>query len=135
MDIKDRIKLIMENEQVSSKRFAETLGIQQSTLSHILTNRNQPSLDVIMKIHQIYTDVNIDWLLYGTGDMFVSQESGKKQEKATTSPPMNNLFATPVAAMDAHPASRLQATEKEKTVIKVMVFYSDQTYETFIPKK
>ena len=83
MDIKDRIKLIMENEQVSSQRFAETLGIQQSTLSHILTNRNQPSLDVIMKIHQIYTDVNIDWLLYGTGDMFVSQESGKKQEKAT----------------------------------------------------
>ena len=125
----------MENEQVSSKRFAETLGIQQSTLSHILTNRNQPSLDVIMKIHQIYTDVNIDWLLYGTGDMFVSQESGKKQEKATTSLPMNNLFATPVAAMDAHPASRLQATEKEKKVIKVMVFYSDQTYETFIPKK
>ena len=126
----------MENEQVSSKRFAETLGIQQSTLSHILTNRNQPSLDVIMKIHQIYTDVNIDWLLYGTGDMFVSQESGKKQEKATTLPPMNNLFATPVATMDAPPASRLQATEKEeKKVIKVMVFYSDQTYETFIPKK
>ena len=51
MEIKDRIKIIMEKENMASGAFAESIGIQQSTLSHILNGRNNPSLDVIMKVH------------------------------------------------------------------------------------
>ncbi|KAA6337205.1 hypothetical protein EZS27_014683, partial [termite gut metagenome] len=59
----------MDKENILSGAFAETIGVQQSTLSHILNGRNNPSLDVIMKIHQKYNYLNIEWLLYGTGDM------------------------------------------------------------------
>ena len=59
MEIKDRIKMIMEKENMASGAFAESIGIQQSTLSHILNGRNNPSLDVIMKVHQKYNYVII----------------------------------------------------------------------------
>lgn len=54
---------------MASGAFAESIGIQQSTLSHILNGRNNPSLDVIMKVHQKYNYVNLEWLLYGHGNM------------------------------------------------------------------
>ena len=74
MEIKDRIRMIMEREKVPPRVFAETIGVQQSTLSHILNGRNKPSLDVIMKVHQKYDYVNLEWLLYGKGEMVVSEE-------------------------------------------------------------
>ena len=46
MEIKDRIRMIMEREKVPPRVFAETIGVQQSTLSHILNDRNKPSLEV-----------------------------------------------------------------------------------------
>ena len=69
MEIKDRIRMIMEREKVPPRIFAETIGVLQSTLSHILNDRNKPSLEVIMKIHQTYSYVNLEWLLYGKGEM------------------------------------------------------------------
>ena len=67
MEIKDRIRMIMEREKVPPRVFAETIGVQQSTLSHILNDRNKPSLEVVMKVHQTYNYVNLEWLLYGRG--------------------------------------------------------------------
>ncbi|NDV64431.1 helix-turn-helix domain-containing protein [Bacteroides sp. 224] len=75
MDIKDRINLIMENENMKSGTFAESIGVQQSTLSHILNGRNKPSLDVIMKVHQAYSHINLEWLLYGTGEISDSSKN------------------------------------------------------------
>ena len=74
MEIKDRIRMIMEREKVPPRVFAETIGVQQSTLSHILNDRNKPSLEVVMKVHQKYDYVNLEWLLYGKGEMVVSEE-------------------------------------------------------------
>ena len=66
--------MIMEREKVPPRVFAETIGVQQSTLSHILNDRNKPSLEVVMKVHQKYDYVNLEWLLYGKGEMMVSEE-------------------------------------------------------------
>ncbi|NLI37462.1 MAG: helix-turn-helix transcriptional regulator [Bacteroidales bacterium] len=53
----------------NSITFSEEIGIQQSTLSHILNGRNRPSLDVVMKISQRYPEISLDWLINGQGDM------------------------------------------------------------------
>ena len=79
MEIKDRIRMIMEREKVPPRVFAETIGVQQSTLSHILNDRNKPSLEVVMKVHQKYDYVNLEWLLYGKGEMIKT----KSKENAT----------------------------------------------------
>lgn len=63
--MKDRILQIMEREGVSNAEFAEKIGISTSSLSHIFNGRNKPSLEVVMRIHKAYPEINLYWLLYG----------------------------------------------------------------------
>ena len=67
--MKDRILRIMEHEGISPSKFAEEIGIQRSAMSHIISGRNNPSLDVLTKIMQRFTYVDTDWLLFGKGSM------------------------------------------------------------------
>ncbi|MCD8293187.1 MAG: helix-turn-helix transcriptional regulator [Prevotellaceae bacterium] len=70
MDIRDRIKLIMEREGLAAGVFAENIGVAQATVSHILSGRNKfPSMEVILKLHKRYNDINLEWLLTGNGLM------------------------------------------------------------------
>ena len=70
MDEKTRIEKIMQYEGMTSGLFAQEIGIQNSTLSHILNNRNNPSLDVMKKILNRFPGINSDWLILGQGAMF-----------------------------------------------------------------
>ena len=67
----DRINQVMREKGITSRQFAEEIGIQPSSLSHILTGRNRPSLDFVMKIMQRWPDIDINWLMFGKGDMIV----------------------------------------------------------------
>jgi len=67
----DRINQVMREKGITSRQFAEEIGIQPSSLSHILTGRNRPSLDFVMKIMQRWPDIDINWLMFGKGDMLV----------------------------------------------------------------
>ncbi|MCD8309836.1 MAG: helix-turn-helix transcriptional regulator [Prevotellaceae bacterium] len=70
MDIRDRIKQIMEREGLAAGVFAENIGVAQATISHILGGRNKyPSMEVILKLHKRYSDINWEWLLTGIGPM------------------------------------------------------------------
>jgi transcriptional regulator with XRE-family HTH domain len=66
--MKARILQIMESEGLSPSKFAETIGIQRSAMSHIISGRNNPSLDVLMKILETFPYVDSDWLLFGKGE-------------------------------------------------------------------
>lgn len=70
MDEKTRIEKLMQHEGMTSGQFAQEIGIQNSTLSHILNNRNNPSLDVMKKILNRFPLINSDWLILGQGAMF-----------------------------------------------------------------
>ena len=67
--MKDRIKKIQEYSGLSLGVFASRTGIKAASLSHILNGRNNPSLDVVMKIHETFPEISWDWMLYGTGQM------------------------------------------------------------------
>ena len=70
MDIKDRIKMIMDHEQMTAAAFAESIGVAQATISHTLGDRNKyPSTDFIMRLHEKYNHISLDWLLTGKGNM------------------------------------------------------------------
>lgn len=72
----DRIKKIMEYKQMSPTAFADTIDINRSSLTHIFSGRNQPSLDVAKKILTAFPDISTEWLVMGIGDMV---QSGTKQ--------------------------------------------------------
>lgn len=68
--MKERLLQFLNAIQLSSSKFAEEIGIQPSGVSHILSGRNNPSYDFIVKILTRFPELNADWLLLGEGDMF-----------------------------------------------------------------
>jgi transcriptional regulator with XRE-family HTH domain len=72
--MKDRLLKFLNKEELSSARFAETIGVQPSSVSHILSGRNKPGFDFITKILTSYPALNADWLIMGKGSMFKSDQ-------------------------------------------------------------
>jgi transcriptional regulator with XRE-family HTH domain len=147
MEIKDRIKLIMEKEKMLSGVFAESIGIQQSTLSHILNGRNNPSLDVVIKIHQKFNYVNLEWLLYGTGELTGTNRQTTTMPKSKEEP---HLFTDVFPANKAVSKSHLSETpieenknqdskslieKKLRKITEIRIFFDDNTFEIFKGEK
>ena len=65
--MRERIKEIMEREGMGQSQFADYIGVNRPTLSHILAGRNNPSMEVVMKIHQKFQKISLLWLLDGIG--------------------------------------------------------------------
>lgn len=70
----ERIKHVIDYSQLSSSAFADTIGISRSGLTHLLTGRNQPSLDVARKILAKFPDISTEWLIMGMGEMLRPDE-------------------------------------------------------------
>ena len=80
-NILNRIKKIISDNNLSNSEFAEKIGIPKSSVTHLLSERNNPSLDVIIKISETFDDISTDYLIFGY-----------ENDKETPSEPLNNLF-------------------------------------------
>ncbi len=67
--MKDRLLKFLTKEQLSSARFAEIIGVQPSSISHLLSGRNKPGFDFIQKILTSFPMLNAEWLILGKGPM------------------------------------------------------------------
>jgi transcriptional regulator with XRE-family HTH domain len=65
----NRIQLILKTKNISPSQFADQIQVQRSGVSHILSGRNNPSLDFILKILRTFPEIDADWLLFGKGQM------------------------------------------------------------------
>ena len=147
MEIKDRLKILMERENITPKMFAETIGVQQSTLSHILNDRNKPSLDFILKVHQIYNYVNLEWLLYGKGEIQNRQTNLEEKEKDSSNQSTNvslPLFNENQKKNTDEYSKQYKIVNNQiitgtgkhiKKITEIKIFFDDNTYETFKPEK
>lgn len=66
----ERIEQLLEEIKMSPSLFADTIGVQRATISHILSGRNNPSLDFVQKVLSRFPELNPDWILSGKGDMW-----------------------------------------------------------------
>lgn len=144
--MKERIEEIMKKEQLSPALFAESIGIQRSALSHILNGRNNPSLDVVMKIHQRYNYINLEWLLYGKGAM-TSQEVTKEglqpslfDENAinVSGDTIGNEYRKEIASKTVEIAPKEIVREEiryierpQRKITEIRIFFDDNTFEIF----
>ena len=101
----------MEHHQLSATLFADKIGVQRSSISHILSGRNKPSLDFVLKVTSQFTDVDIHWLLKGKGVF------PKVEEPASSSTP-SSLFDT-------------SSTNQGKKIERIIAFYSDGTFDEY----
>lgn len=82
----DRIKKLIEKQKLTATQFAEEIGVQRSAVSHLLSGRNKPSLDFMLKIKNKFPDISLDWLLLGQGKMKeIDQEKIKIKEDVQSS--------------------------------------------------
>ncbi|MBN1463036.1 MAG: helix-turn-helix transcriptional regulator [Paludibacteraceae bacterium] len=151
-NIKNRIQKIMELEQLNPASFAKAIQVNPSAISHILNERNKPSTEIIIKILNTFRLLSSDWLILGIGSMYRNE----KISPATVQPP--SLFDTTTDILETttelsevkepsvsistiKPIESLpeQSASKEETVLKpskslqkIIVYYSDNSFEEFI---
>lgn len=156
MSINDRFRLVMEREHLTVGAFAESIGVAQATISHILGGRNKmPSTEVILRLHNRYKDISLDWLLTGEGAMTesASGESEELDDSIDESPLLdsdNSDFAAPgtlfqnnrkeMAVKNGgiianHPVKQeiIYKERPHKKITEIRIFFDDNTYETFTP--
>ena len=127
--ILERIKVLLNHYELSVSAFADRIGIQRSTMSHILNGRNRPSLDFIMKVTQTYPEINLYWLIHGEGSLM------RKLEGAGESP----TLPFPANETSEEVSEKLKSTEpsslnNEKGLSKIVFFHQDGTFEIFHQK-
>ena len=153
MNIKDRFKMIMDREKLTAGAFAESIGVAQATISHILGPRNKyPSTEVILRLHQRYNDINLEWLLTGKGNM--SNDSPSAESNGGFDYPLfaenpENLAYEPDASENRKEIAletvqkapkevvRQEIIYKEKPprrITEIRIFFDDNTYATFKPE-
>ena len=188
--MKDRITLLIRAKNLTAAQFADEIGVQKSSISHILSGRNNASLDFIQKILITYPEVNMDWLMFGKGPIFKHTETALKSsndESLNAVPPdgltnvdlfsglspaksthfrkeielsdeeksdentqqeiKENEFAAPLLKNKEQVPSQFQVNKKgnglvsfggretdTKTILKIVEFYSDNTYREFVPE-
>lgn len=143
-----RIKQIMELENLSSSQFADEIGVQRSAMSHVLSGRNNPSLDFVMKIKACFNEISLDWLLLGKGNMLIS--SNEKTNSILKEKEINDTLADDVdrlktlfddAGIDNSNSSDLQNDTIELphasklnsggNAVKVILLYEDGSFKEY----
>jgi transcriptional regulator with XRE-family HTH domain len=132
--MKDRIAKIMEEEGMTATRFAEEIGVQASSISHIISGRNKPSTDFLIKILERFRGINADWLLTGRGNQYKDDNT---EVEITENSFKTGLFAE----SNSNIPEKKQQPIKERTVEnyfsndveKIVIFYKNNTFKTYNP--
>lgn len=111
----ERLEKILAHYDLNASAFADAIGVQRSSISHLLSGRNRPSLDFVLKVVERFPEVNLYWLLNGKGAF------------------------PPAAGMpgDAQPPANRQIDQGNTTreIERVVLFFSDGTFHTYLPGK
>lgn len=89
----DRILLVLKTQNLTSSQFADEIGVQRSSISHILSGRNNPSLEFVTKILKRFPDINSEWILFGKGSMYRESDASLKTKQDKKSGIQPDLFS------------------------------------------
>lgn len=128
MNERDRLVKIIESEGLNAKQFSQEIGVSAGTISNIIGGRNKPSLDVLQAVLRRFRSINCDWLIMGIGNMYVS--GGSNSEELPLFVDHGDVLPSIDSAVDVSlAASQEVATSASRTVEKILIFYSDGTFE------
>ncbi len=121
-----RMNQVMEYYDLSAAGFADKIDVGRSSISHILSGRNKPSLEFVMKVVKSFPEVELYWLLNGKGSFPKSTaDVVKKSEKVA--PKINSSTPSPSASEN----QILPQGNPSKKIQKIVIFYSDGTFDAF----
>ncbi len=115
--VTERIAKIINDNNLSASSFAKLIGVQRSSISHILSGRNNPSLDLLLKIHKSFDYVSLEWLILG--------------DNSLKNPPSK------LENMESNKKSTLETDfdhNNESLLREIVYYYNDGSFERFFPK-
>lgn len=114
-DFAKRLQKVIDYYGESASSFSEKIGVQRSSISHILSGRNKPSLDFVLKVMSSYPEVELYWLLNGKGEFpFQPNQTLPTPEKKEESPSLPKIDTA------------------DKSIDKIVIFYKDGTFKDFV---
>jgi transcriptional regulator with XRE-family HTH domain len=150
MDLNKKIEQIIIDKGISPSKFADDLVIQRSSVSHILSGRNKPSLEIIQKILKAYPDIDRDWLLFDNDIPQQNTPQINRQQSINQRVTNQNLFEQkpresnknfqseqisvqqPVNVMPKRnkiERPMIPSSNTNKQIERIMIFYTDGTFE------
>jgi len=145
--MRERLLEFLKKENKSSAQLAEEIGVQASGISHILSGRNNPSLDFVLKMLEKYQFISSDWLLFGRGSMYTENkmqnlfdydnvDSIESEQMRTKSEPVSpEIDFQDVKKSKTIKDSTIPATGSTSDVVKIVWFYENNSFEEFFPRK
>jgi transcriptional regulator with XRE-family HTH domain len=145
--MKERIIEFLRNENKSSAQLAEEIGVQASGISHILSGRNNPSLDFILKMLEKYQFLSTDWLLFGKGTMYTDSKvqnlfdmnySETSEGRESTVIKDENRKDSDIQNVTKNIQEKSLSESPDRSisaVVKIVWFYENNSFEEFIPRK
>ena len=110
-----RLERILKYYGLSASAFADRIGVQRSSISHLLTGRNKPSLEFVLKVVKTFPDVNLYWLLNGKGSFPVK--------------------SSPASSQKSQVSEEVSSVAKKRNIQKIIIFYDDGSFESFDGKQ
>lgn len=144
-DFIKRLEFILDYYSLTASSFADRIGVQRSSMSHLLSGRNKPSLDFILKIIDIFPDVDLYWILNGTGTFPKNSEAientnqniGVSNIDTPTPIDLFSQITIPLESTTNHPKSKQieVAAENENydEIEKIVFFYKNGSFKIYSP--
>jgi len=162
--MKDRVKQIMESMHMTQQVFAQFIEMSPASLSSIFNGRTSPTLNIVEAIKKKIPDINTDWLMFGSGSMYVQQGSGVSKDSPDLfgnddGPVSDSDFSSsPIIQSEHHPSTdshsdtsfdnivrnvrpeiireEIKYIDKpQRKITEIRIYFDDLTYETFVPSK
>ena len=153
-DFVKRLEILLDYYSLNASSFADKIGVQRSSMSHLLSGRNKPSLDFVMKIMEVFPDVDLYWILNGTGsfpkneDQSLNSKDEIVSEIAKPHTPISSsgdfaagdLFSEINYKQEVKTETKNSVEVKNSNFIseegeveKIVFFYKNGTFKVYIP--
>ncbi|MBQ6062103.1 MAG: helix-turn-helix transcriptional regulator [Prevotella sp.] len=153
--MKDRIKALMESQHMTQQTFSQFIQVSPATLSSIFNGRTRPTLNMVEAIKNKIPNLSMEWLMFGKDPMYLDAPPASEQPKepstadttqqflefdAPTTPQKSKQEATFQPSVSNTPIKQPETIVKyldkpQRQITEIRIFYDDQTWETFVPKK
>ena len=136
-----RLEIVLDYYNLSASAFADKINVQRSSLSHLLSGRNKPSLEFIIKVIEVFPEVDLYWILNGKGSFPKTDKQmaveltnpGKEirnQKSSTTIENELDLFSTTPLHTKKAPAA-LKGNTTTQQIERIVIFYTDGTFKNY----
>ena len=148
-DFIKRLEIILDYYNLSASAFADKINVQRSSLSHLLSGRNKPSLDFIIKVIEVFPEVDLYWILNGKGNFPKSENvvsTVLETEKKTPSQPIVentnselDLFSTVEKGItstlsESNPVESIKTeNNSDEEIERIVVFFKNGTFKNYKP--